>query len=234
MFKIMKLMEHTVALRVNGKRISFIILIFAPVTFKSLKKFRIKVKILLKYIIEIKPFIEVKGTKILISIILSMLSPTLTLKVKFCWSSPFNIPSLILSRYISGTKGAKILIIEPTSRFLYIRKPSSSPQKKKTAEKIKPKSAVIVIILSTERRTVPRKPFAIASEISGIRSVERALSSEEGKNKIGSAIPFIMPKKESASEREAPASTRRAGTRELSKMRRREFIYFPLVIGREI
>jgi hypothetical protein len=74
----------------------------------------------------------------------------------------------------------------------------------------------------------------MASEISGIKSVETALSIADGKNKSGSAIPFIAPKSESALSLEWGNFARFLGTKIFSAVRSSEFRYLPDVIGSEI
>ena len=68
-----------------------------------------------KYIIPIKPIIPVRGRIAIISTILIAESETAVQKENACSSSPFKIPSEILSRYISGTIGAKNFSKMPTS-----------------------------------------------------------------------------------------------------------------------
>ena len=75
---------------------------------------------------------------------------------------------------------------------------------------------------------------AMASEISGINSVETALSIADGKNNSGSAIPFIAPKSESALSREWGNFARFFGTKIFSAVRSSEFKYRPEVMGSEI
>ena len=65
------------------------------------------------------------------------------------------------------------------------------------AEKIKAIPAVSLSVRSTVLFTTRLCRFATATVISGISRVEIALRIAEGKNRIGSAIPFIIPNCES-------------------------------------
>ena len=49
-------------------------------------------------------------------------------KVKVCWSSPFKMPSLILSRYIKGTIGERAFSKKPTLWSLYISDAFTKPK----------------------------------------------------------------------------------------------------------
>ena len=101
--------------RQRGIKISVPILSFALLTFKSLPTFKKQVKKLEKYIMPIKPFIPNSGKTVIINTILMAESETAVRKEKTCWSSPFKIPSEILSIYISGTMGDNAFIKKPTS-----------------------------------------------------------------------------------------------------------------------
>ena len=92
-------------------------------------------------------------------------------------------------------------------------------------------SEVMRIILSAAERTSPFRPLAAASLISGIKRVESAPRRVDGKNKIGNAIPFIIPNCESASEEDV---ARQIGTSRFSLVRKSEFKYLPEVIGSAI
>lgn len=85
-----------------------------PLIFISLLVFKTAVKRLEKYIIPIKALIPKRGKSNNISIILIAESPTEVKNVNFCWSSPFNIPSEMASRYIKGTMGDSADSKKPT------------------------------------------------------------------------------------------------------------------------
>ena len=73
-------------------------------------------------------------------------------------------------------------------------------------------------------------PRTAASDISGINRVDNAFSNVDGKNNIGRAIPFIIPKRDIPSPCGAEAD-RQIGTSMFSIIRSREFKYLPEVIG---
>ena len=185
-----------------------------------------------KYIIPIKPFIPQRGKIKRIKIIRITESLTAVRKVKPCWSRPFKIPSDMLSRYIKGTMGERAFKRKPISSDLYIKYPISSPKTKNIAATIKEISKVSLSILSVDVFTIPKRFFAADSDISGISKVEIELSKVDGKNKIGSAIPLIIPN----CEREfAPESGKRArflGTNTFSAVLSAVFRYLPDVMGK--
>ena len=144
------------------------------------------------------------------------------------------MPSQILSKYISGTMGDSHLSKKPTCGSLYMRIPIFSPLTKNIAPAKKPKMQVIFMTLETADATTPRLPRAIASDISGISRVDTALRSVDGKKRMGSAIPFIIPKVDRASAPENAYFARFLGTSMFSAVRNREFKYLPAVMGRAI
>ena len=73
----------------------------------------------------INPFIPYLGIKKVMALILTNISIMLNFKVENCKSRAFKLPSTILSKYIKGIKGAKILSKYPTSSLLYKLIPSS-------------------------------------------------------------------------------------------------------------
>ena len=97
----------TVNAEIRGSKISYKNLNFAPLILSSLLTFKRQVKRFEKYIITIKPRSPEKLSVVQISIILIEESEIAVKKVYFCWSSPFKMPSDMLSRYISGTIGDK-------------------------------------------------------------------------------------------------------------------------------
>ena len=72
----------------------------------------------------IKPFIPYLGISNVIDVILTNMSIILYFSVVICISRAFKLPSTILSKYIKGINGAKILSKYPTSSLLY--KPTAS------------------------------------------------------------------------------------------------------------
>ena len=100
---------------IKGNRISPKILREARLTDRSLFTFKKQVRKFEKYIMAIKPLSPVRGSAIRIKIILITESLMAVRKVKVCWSSPFNIPSETLSRYIKGTMGDRATKRVPTS-----------------------------------------------------------------------------------------------------------------------
>ena len=155
-------------------------------------------------------------------------------KVKVCWSSPFKMPSLILSRYINGTIGERAFSKKPTLWSLYISTPISWPATKKIAPQINPTNEVSLKTFSQVFFITDECFFATASEISGIKRVEIEFNKAAGKNSRGRAIPFIAPKRESESPFKFENFARFLGTNIFSAVRRKEFRYLPDVIGKEI
>ena len=102
------------------------------------------------------------------------------------------------------------------------------------AAKIKDITAVSFKIFRVAALTRPVLPFAAASDISGISSVEIELSRVDGKNSIGKAIPFIIPNCERASSPEWGYFAKFFGTNMFSAVLRAVFRYLPEVIGTEI
>ena len=137
----------------------------------------------------------------------------------------------MLSRYIKGTIGERVLIKNPTSGDLYIKIPIFSPQDKNIAEKTKEISAVSFKIRSVELFTIPNCFFATASDISGISKVEIEFSTVDGKSKMGSAIPFIIPNCESEDAPEKGYFARFLGTSTFSAVRKAVLRYLPEVMG---
>ena len=97
----------------TGKRMSLKNFGLSFVNLRSLPTCKKQVKALLNIIIPRKPTMENRGTIKRNGIILKNESKRAVLKVKDCWSSPFKMPSEILSRYISGTMGERYLIKLP-------------------------------------------------------------------------------------------------------------------------
>ena len=73
--------------------------------------------------------------------------------------------------------------------------------------------------------------LAFASEISGIKSRETAVSTAEGNKMSGKAIPFIIPKEESAAAEVIPKAVSSLGTAALSAVRSMVLKYRPEVMG---
>src|SRR5574344_1206842 len=71
-----------------------------------------------------KPFIPYLGINNVIDVILTNMSIILYFNVVICKSRAFKLPSTILSKYIKGINGARILSKYPTSSLLY--KPTAS------------------------------------------------------------------------------------------------------------
>ena len=100
---------------VKGNKIPLIMLILASLNFNSFPTFKKQVKKFEKYIIPIKAFSPNLLSKRQIKRILIDESQMLFLKQNIWASSPFKMPSQMLSKYISGTIGAKTEIKKPTS-----------------------------------------------------------------------------------------------------------------------
>ena len=105
---------------------------------------------------------------------------------------------------------------------------------KKIAAKIKDITAVSLSIFRVAALTRESLPRADASDISGIKSVEIEPSRADGKNSIGSAIPFIIPNCERELFPENGYFARFFGTSIFSAVRSAVFRYLPEVMGTEI
>jgi len=116
-----------------------------------------------------------------------------TLKELICSPRAFSIDDITIFRYINGHTYEINFIISPTCSSLYMAIATSLGNVRKTATTNIPEIAVKCSTFESVSETFFSFDLALSPATEGIKIEDRDDKKDEGKNNMGSTIPFIIP-----------------------------------------
>lgn len=125
--------------------------------------------------------------------IFKMDSIMFTLKELICSPRAFSIDDMTILRYMKGHTHEINFIINPTCSSLYMAMATSFGNVKKTATTSIPEIDVKCSTFESVSETFFSFDLALSPATDGIKIEDKDDKKEEGKNNIGSTMPFIIP-----------------------------------------